>query len=166
MLLNCCVGEDAESPVDCKEIQPVNPKGNQPWIFIGRTNAEAPILWPPDAKSRLIGKDPDAGKDCRQEEKGETEDEMVGWHHWLNGDSGRWWRTGKPGVLQFKGSQRVRHDLATGQQQRRLGSRWGLCGLCTQLFKAAAFTQKLSKVASSQTKSFLKICLKLMSFSF
>ena len=68
-------------------------------------------------------------------------------------DSGRWWRTGKPGVLQFKGSHRVRHDLVTGQQQRRLGSHWGLCGLCTQPFKAAAFTQKLSKVASSQRKS-------------
>ena len=67
------------------EIQPVQPKGNQSWIFIGSTEAEAPILWPPDAKNRLIGKDPDAGKDWRQEEKGMTEDEMVGWHHWLNG---------------------------------------------------------------------------------
>ena len=64
---------------------PVNPKGNQPWIFSGRTEAKAPILWPPDAKSLLIGKDPDAGKDWRQEEKGTTEDEMVGWHCWLNG---------------------------------------------------------------------------------
>ena len=74
-----------ESPLDCKEIQPVNPKGNQSWIFIGRTDAEALILWPPDVKSWLIRKDPDAGKDWRQEEKGTTEDEMVGWHHWLNG---------------------------------------------------------------------------------
>ena len=76
-----------ESPLDCKEIKPVNPKGNQPWIFIGRTDAEAepPILWPPDARSGLIGKDPDAGKDWGQEEKGMTEDEMVQWHHWLNG---------------------------------------------------------------------------------
>ena len=76
-----------ESPLDCKETQPVNPKGNQSWIFIGRTDAEAeaPILWPPDAKSWLIGKDPDAGKDWRQEEKWTTEDEMVGWHHWLDG---------------------------------------------------------------------------------
>ena len=74
-----------ESPLDCKEIQPVHPKGNQPWIFIGRTDAEAPILWPPDAKSQLIVKAPDAGKDWGQEEKGTTEDEMVGWHHWLNG---------------------------------------------------------------------------------
>ena len=76
-----------ESPLDCKEIQPVNPKGNQSWIFIGRTDAEAeaPILWPLDAKSWLTGKDPDTGKDWGQEEKGATEDEMVGWHHWLNG---------------------------------------------------------------------------------
>ena len=76
-----------ESPLDCKEIQPVNPKGNQSWIFIGRTDAEAetPIFWPPDAKNRVIGKDPDAGKDWRQEEKGMTEDEVVGWHYWLNG---------------------------------------------------------------------------------
>ena len=76
-----------ESPLDCKEIQPVNAKGNQPWIFIGRTDAEAeaPVLWPPDAKSWLIGKDPDARKDRRQEKKGTTEDEMVGWHHRLNG---------------------------------------------------------------------------------
>ena len=78
--------ETLESPLDCKEIQPVNPKGNQSWIFCGRTYAEvkALILWPPDAKSWLIRKDPDAGKDWRQEEKGMTEDEMVGWHHRLN----------------------------------------------------------------------------------
>ena len=76
-----------ESPLDCKEIQPVNPKGDQSWIFIGRTDAEAetPILWPPDVKSWLNGKDPDAGKDWCQEEKGMTEDELVGWCHWLNG---------------------------------------------------------------------------------
>ena len=76
-----------ESPLDCKEIQPVHPKGNQSWIFIGRTdaNAEAPILWPPDAKGWLIWKDSDAGKDWRGEKKGTTEDEMVGWHHELDG---------------------------------------------------------------------------------
>ena len=75
-----------DSPLDSKEIKPVNPKGNQPWIFIERTDteAEAPILWPPDTKSWLTGKDPDAGKDWRQE-KGATKDETVGWHHWLNG---------------------------------------------------------------------------------
>ena len=76
-----------EGPFDCKEIQPVHPKGDQSWVFIGRTDAKAetPILWPPGAKSWLIWKDPDAGKDWGQEEKGTTEDEMVGWHHWLNG---------------------------------------------------------------------------------
>ena len=76
-----------QSPLDSKEIKLVNPKGNQPWIFIGRTNAEAkaPILWPPEMKSRLLGKDPNAGKDWRCEEKVMTEDEMVGWHQWLNG---------------------------------------------------------------------------------
>ena len=76
-----------ESPLDCKEIKSVNPKGKQSWIFIGRTDTEAevPILWPPDAKNWLIRKDPDAGKDWRQEMKGTTEYEMVGWHHWLDG---------------------------------------------------------------------------------
>ena len=102
-----------ESPLDSKEIKPVNPKVNQSWIFIGRTDvaAEAPILWPPDAKKCLIGKDPDAGKDWRPEEKGMTEDEMVGWHHQLN------WhefeqapRVGDgQGSLVCMGLQRVRH---------------------------------------------------------
>ena len=76
-----------ESPLDCKEIQPVHPEGDQSWVFIGRTDAKAetPVLWPLDAKNWLIRKDPDAGEDGRQEEKGRTEDEMVGWHHWLDG---------------------------------------------------------------------------------
>ena len=76
-----------ESALDCKEIQPVHPEGNQSWIFIGSTDTEAetPLFWPPDAKSWLIGKDPDAGKDWGQEEKGMTEDEIAGWHHRLNG---------------------------------------------------------------------------------
>ena len=102
-----------ERPLDCKEIKPVNPKGNQSWIFIGRTDAEAeaPILWPPDVKSQLIGKDPDAEKDWRQEEKWAAEDEMIGWHHWLNEhefvcDSGKKRRTGKPSVLQSMGLQK------------------------------------------------------------
>ena len=83
----CRHSKTLENPLDCKEIQPVNPKGNQSWIFIGRTDAEAeaPILWPPDVKSWLIWKDPDDEKDWRQEEKGTTEDEIVGWHHQLNG---------------------------------------------------------------------------------
>ena len=109
-----------ESSLDCKEIQWVHPKGNQSWIFIGRTDAEVetPVLRPPDAKNWLAGKDTDAGKDWCQEEKGMTEDEMVGWHHWLNGrwvwvsSRSRWW-TGRPGVLQSMGSQRVGHNWAT-----------------------------------------------------
>ena len=79
-----------ESPLDCKEIQPVHAKGNQSWVFICRTDAEAPILWPLDAKNWLTGKDPDAGKDWRQEEKGMTEAEMVGWHHRLDGHESEW----------------------------------------------------------------------------
>ena len=113
-----------ESPLDCKEIQPVNLKGNQSSIFTGRTDAEAPILWPPDAKNWLLRKDPDAGKDWRWEEKGMTEDEMVGWHHWLDGvwvSSRSWWWTGRPGVLQSMGSQRVGHNWATEQQQSLSG---------------------------------------------
>ena len=111
-----------ESLLDCKEIKPVNPEENQSWIFFGRTDAEAeaPILCPPDAKSWLIRKDPDAGKDWRKE-KGMTEDEMVGWHHQLNGrvwvSSGKWGRKGKLDVLQSMGSQRVKQYWATKQQQ-------------------------------------------------
>ena len=85
MLLNCSVQKTLESPLDCKEIQPVHPKGDQSWMFIGRADAEAPILGSPDAKSWLVGKDLDVRKDWRQEEKGMTEEEMVGWHHWLDG---------------------------------------------------------------------------------
>ena len=113
------------SPLDCKEIQPVHPTGNESWFFIGRTDAEAetPIFWPPDAKNWLLGKDPDVknwllgkdpdeGKDWRQEEKGTTCGWMVSptrWT-WVWASSGSWWWTGKPGVLQSMGSQRVRHD--------------------------------------------------------
>ena len=110
-----------ESPLDCKEIKPVHPKGNQSWIFIGRTDAEAeaPVFWSPYANSQLIEKVPDAGKDWGHEEKRMTEDEMVGWHHQLNGyvwaNSRRQWRTEKHGMLQ---SQRVQHDIVTEQQQQ------------------------------------------------
>ena len=111
-----------ESPLDCKEIQAVHPKWNKSWLFIERTDAEAEtsILWPPDVKNRLTGKDPDTGKDWGQEEKGAAEDEIVGWHHQLNGhevwaNSGRWWGTGKPGMLQSMELQRVGHNLATEQ---------------------------------------------------
>ena len=118
MLLNCDVGEDSWESLDCKEIQPVHPKWNHPWIFIGKTiaDAEDPILGPPDVKSWLIWKDPDAGKDWRRRRRG--------WQRmrWLDGitnsmdmclSSGGWWRAGKPGVLQSMGLQRVRHDWAT-----------------------------------------------------
>ena len=83
--------KNLESPLDCKEMQPVHPKGDQSWVFIGRTDAEAEtqVLWPPDVKSWLIWKDPDARKDWGQEEKGTTKDEMAGWHHQLNGDEFR-----------------------------------------------------------------------------
>ena len=113
------VGEDSRSPLDCKEIKPVHPKGNQSLILIGRTDAEneTPILWPPDAKNWLLGKDPDAGKDWRQEEKGTTEDEMVGWHPRLDGHEFEQ----APGVGDEQGSlaccspwgHRVEHDWAT-----------------------------------------------------
>ena len=105
-----------ESPLYKKKIQPVHPR-NDPWILIGRTDAETetPVPWPPDAKNRFIGKDPDAGKDWRQEEKGMTEDEMVGWHHWLDGhefeQAGSWWWTGRPDLHQSMGLQRVRQEL-------------------------------------------------------
>ena len=112
-----------QSLLDSQEIKPVNPKGNQPWIFTGRTEdeAKAPIFWPPNAKSWPTGKAPDAGKDWGQEEKGVTEDKMVGWHHWLNGhefqqtlgDGGRQGRL--VCSVQFMGWQRARHDLVSEQ---------------------------------------------------
>ena len=88
MLLNCGIGEDSWDSLGQREIQPVHPKGDQTWVFIRRiyVEAETPIFWPPDVKSWLIEKDPDAGKDLRQEGKGTTEDEMIGWHHWLKRD--------------------------------------------------------------------------------
>ena len=137
MLLNCVlqfmglqrVGHDWATDLnwtelDCKEIKPANPKGSQPWIFIGRTDAEveAPILWPPDAKSWLIRKDPYGGKRLKAWGKGDNR----GWDGWMASPTqwtwvwanfGRQWRTGKTGVLQSTGSQTVTHDLATEQQQ-------------------------------------------------
>ena len=108
-----------ESPLDSKKIKPVNPKGNQSWIFIGRTDAEAeaPILWPPDAKSQLTGKDPNAGKDWRQEEKGKNRmkclDGITDWMDMSLSKLQTLVKTRKPGVLQSMGSQRVRHNWAT-----------------------------------------------------
>ena len=125
MLKNWCfwtvvLEKTFESPLDCKEIQLVHSEGDQPWVFFGRNDAKAetPVLWPPHAKSWLIGKDSDAGWDWGQEKKGMTEDEMAGWHHWLDWtwvwvNSRSWCWTGRPGVLQFMGLQRVGHDWAT-----------------------------------------------------
>ena len=130
-----------ESHWDSKKIQPVHPKGNQPWIFLGRTDAEAEasILWTPDVKSWPIGKHSDAGKDWGQEEKGVTEDEMVEWYHQLNGHEfeqtpGDNERQGSLACCSPWGSQKVRHNLATEQQQQREGKEreWGLCQYCLQ----------------------------------
>ena len=120
----CCwtvvLEKTLESALDCKELQPVHPKGDQSWVFTGRTDVEAetPVLWLPHVKSWLIGKDSDAGRDWGQEEKGMTEDEMAGWHHWLDGrwvwvNFGSWWWTGRPGVLRFMASQTDGHGWAT-----------------------------------------------------
>ena len=124
MLLNCGIGEDSWESLDSKEIKPVNPKGNQPWILIGRTDAKAetPILWPPDVKSWLIGKDSERLKAGR---KGADR----GWDGWMASptqwtwiwaNSRRWWRKVKPGVLQSMGLQRVRHNWQTEQQNAYL----------------------------------------------
>ena len=108
-----------EGPLDSREHKPDNPTGNQPWIFTGTTDAEAPTLWPPDMKNQLIGKNLDAGKDWGQEEKGLTEDEMVEWHEFKQtlGDS----EGQGTGMLQSMGSQRVGHNLLT-QKQQHVGS--------------------------------------------
>ena len=115
-LLNCGVGEDSWESLELQRDQTSQSKGNQSWIFIGRIDAEAPILWLPDVKSWFIGKDLDARKDSGQEEKGTTEDEMVGWHHHSKDMSlskpGSWQWTGRPGMLQSIGSQRVGHYWA------------------------------------------------------
>ena len=127
-----------ESPMHCKETKPVNLKGNQSWTFIRRTDdeAEALILWPPNVKSQIIGKDPDAGKDRRQEEKVTTEDEMVGWHHWLNGLSKLWEmvKNREAWHAAVQGSQRVRHNWVPEQylqQTRRCAIHW----FCSNLKK-------------------------------
>ena len=140
-----------ESPLDSKEIKPVNPKGNQPWIFIGRTDAEgeAPRLWSPDVKSQVIGKDFDDGKDLGQEEKGSIEDEMVGCHHWLNGPESEQTLGGSEGwgawhdaVHRVTKSRKQLRDWTTTDSCRTMGTTW---------------------VTSSNTKiSYFPCCLKIL----
>ena len=118
-----------ESPLDCKEIQPAHLKGDQSWVFIGRTDAEAetPILWPPHAKSWLIGKDPDDGGDCGQEEKGTTEDEMARWHHRLDGHEFEWIPgvgDGQEGVAVIHGVTKSRTRLSDWTELN-----WAMAGL-------------------------------------
>ena len=144
MLWTVVLEETLESPLDCKEIQPVHPKGNQSWIFIGRTDAEAeaPILWLPDAKNWLIGKDPDAGKDWRREEKGTTEDENVGWHHWLDGHEFEQ----VPGVDDGQGSLACcspldRKELDTTEQMNCTESQFFLVSMSTTLHKSPIYNK-------------------------
>ena len=127
MLLNCVLEKTLESPLDCKEIQPVHSEGDQPWDFFGGNDAEAetPVLWPPHVKSWLTGKDSDAGRDWGPEKKGMTEDEMAGWQSptwwtWVWVNSRSWWWTGRPGMLQFMGSKKVGHDWVTELNWTRL----------------------------------------------
>ena len=135
-----------KSPLDCKDIQPVHPKGDQSWVFIGRTDAEAetPILWPPDVKNWLIGKDPDVGRDWVQEEKRTTEDEMVGWHHWLNGHEFGW----TPGVGDGQGglaccNSRGHKELDTTEQLNWTELNWRR--LLTVTWSARKSTQSILK---------------------
>ena len=128
MLLTIALEKTLESPSDSKEIKPVNLKENQCWILIWRTDAEAPIPWPPDSNSRLTGKDTDMGQGWKQKEKGTAEDEVAAWHHQLDGHElgqpPEMVRDTKPGALQIVGSQRLKHDLATEQQNGCVVSEW------------------------------------------
>ena len=129
-----------ESPLDCKETKPVSSKGNQSWILIGRPDdeaEEAPILWSPDAKSWLIGKDPDAGKDWRQKEEGATEDEMAGQHHWLNGHVSKLCKTVEDRRTWPAAVHRVAKSqmwLSTVQQQQHSNFKWWIYGFQTYKF--------------------------------
>ena len=138
-----------ESPLDCKEIQPVHSKGDQSWVFIGRTDVEAetPILWPPDANSWLIGKDPDAGRDWGQEEKGTTEDEMAGWHHWLDAHEFGW----TLGVGDGQGGLACCSSWGHKESDTTERLNWTELILCPSVF--------FSKAAKSPPLSFTQPCL-------
>ena len=135
-----------ESPLDCKEVQPVHPKEDQFWVFIGRTDVEAemPILWPPDTKNWLIGKDPDAGRDWGQEEKGTTEDEMAGWHHQLNGHEFEW----TPGVGDGQGGLTCCDSWGRNESDTTEHLNWT---------KKAALPLKLTVVAQNDKLTFNKV---------
>ena len=132
-----------ESPLDHKEINPVNPQGNQLWIFIGRTDVEAetPILWPADAKSWIVGKDPNAGKDWRQEEEGMTEDEVIGWHHWLKGHEFEQ----APGVGEGQGS--LAYCSPWGHKESDMTSDW------TELTTLRSCLSRLSPTRSKELQT-------------
>ena len=139
-----------ESALDCKKVQPVHPKGDQSWVFINRTDVEAetPIIWPPDAKSWLIWKDPDAGKNWGQEEKGMTEDEMVGWHHQLNGHGFRW----TPGVGDGQGGQACYSSWGRKESDTTEQLNWTeliLCRLGKVIWKLEVWLEKAMAPHSS-----------------
>ena len=135
-----------ESPLDCKEIQPIHFKGDQSWVFFGRTDAKAetPVLWSPHAKSWLIGKAPDAGRDRGQEEKGTTEDEMAGWHHRLNGQEFRW----TPGVGDGQGGLACCNSWGHKESDTTEWLNWGPTCLFLLLFLSPWETKKKKKVAA------------------
>ena len=154
-----------ESPLYCKEIEAVHPKGDQSWVFIGRTDAaaETPVLWPPDVKSWLIGKDPDAGKDWGQEEKGTTEDEMVGWHHRLDGHGFGWtpgFGDGQEG-LACCGSWGFKESDTTEQLN---WTEWLNCWLCHLFLLPNALPRKHSEIHT--LKLLGKPIMHLLFFSF
>ena len=144
MLKNWCfwtvvLEKTLESPLDCREIQPVHSEGDHSWVFFGNNDAKAetPVLWPLHSKSWLIGKDSDAGKDWGQEEKGTTEDEMAGWHHRLDGrwvwvNSGSWWWTGRPGCAAIHGTAKSRTRLSDWTELNWTESDLGFRRLCFQ----------------------------------
>ena len=139
-----------ESPLNSKEIQPVHPKGNQSWIFIGKTDdeAETPVLWPPNAKNWLIGKDPGAGKDWKQEEKGTIEDEMVGWHHWLDGQEFEQ----APGVGDAEGS--LVHCCLWGHKESRYDWATELTDINRYNFSRGQFNKSTSRKLVCQVNNF------------
>ena len=157
MLLNCGAGEDSWESLGLQEIQPLHPKGDQSWVFIGRIDVEAetPILWPLDAESWLIWKDPDAGKDWGPEEKGMTEDEMVGWHHWHNGHGFGW----TPGVGDGQGG--LASCDSWGHKESDTTERLNLTELIVQNYDATSFSKwkqcNLSSICLV-AKSYLTLC--------